>query len=70
MFSRSIVLAGALMSLAGCATSHAGWTGANAQPFDQALASCQAQVGNLHRASCGSLTALQFPKCNERLNLG
>ena len=40
----SIAFAGLILALTGCATSHAGWTGTNAQPFDAALASCQAQV--------------------------
>ena len=34
----------AIALAAGCATHEPGWTGSGAQPFDQALAECHAQV--------------------------
>ena len=34
----------AALCTAGCATNEPGWTGSGAQPFDQSLADCQAEV--------------------------
>jgi hypothetical protein len=38
------VLAAAMLPVNGCATTEPGWTGTGAQPFDQALSECHAQV--------------------------
>lgn len=33
-----------VVSLSACATSHAGWTGSGAQPFDASLAECTSRT--------------------------
>ena len=48
MFRTSLVIAA--LALTGCATSNGGWTGSG-EPFDQALASCQAQVASVADAA-------------------
>lgn len=37
----------AIVALSACATSDPGWIGSGAEPFDQALAACHAQVAKI-----------------------
>ena len=45
------VMAGVAFILSGCATSHNGWTGSGAQPFDAALAECETKAAGVADAN-------------------
>ncbi len=47
MSRRTGILIAAASLLAACATTDPGWTGSGAQPFDQALSQCRAQVATV-----------------------
>jgi hypothetical protein len=42
-----LALLSAFAALSACATSHAGWTGSGAAPFDGALAECTATTQSI-----------------------
>ena len=47
---RFLPAVGLLLLVAGCSTTHHGWTGAGAQPFDAALADCEAKAAPVSEA--------------------
>jgi hypothetical protein len=49
--TKAVLFAPALIALSACATSHAGWTGSGAAPFDSALSDCKAKAEAMADAS-------------------
>lgn len=45
---KTYLLIGAIFALTACAVNDAGWTGANAEPFDGARAACAAETSSDH----------------------